>query len=179
MTMGQGSSRDNVRDFAEVFTPPATVFEMLLLPDIRDVLEDIDQPICDPCCGQGQFPAAALVLKMFYNIDRLDGRTALRALWHLYGIDIQQESVNECREHMFATLCDALEFLTGKKLTAEEIMYGWAIIERHFIQGDSLNDWVECLERLGRHEEAERYRAKVAEEKKPKRKREERQLSLF
>lgn len=178
MTMGQGSSRDNARHFAEVFTPPATVFEMLLLPDIRDVLEDIDQPICDPCCGQGQFPAAALALKMFYNLERLDGKAALRALYSLYGVDIQQESVNECREHMFATLCDALEFLTGKKLTAEEIMYGWAIIERHFIQGDSLNDWAECLDRLGAHEEAARVRSQTPE-KKPKRKRKERQLSLF
>ena len=163
--MGQGWNRDNVRNFAEVFTPASLAFEMELLPEMRDALQDVDTPICDPTVGQGQFTATALVLKMFYNLDKLDGRTALRALWH-----IQQESIDECRTHMFASLCAAFEFFTGNKLAPLEIMYGRAIVEHNFIQGDSLNDWANCLDRLDLH-----YLA----EKKPKRKRDDRQLTLF
>ncbi len=174
--MGQGWNRDNVRNFAEVFTPAFMTFEMELLPEMRDALQDVDTPICDPCVGQGQFTATALVLKMFYNLDKLDGRTALRALWHLYGVDIQQESIDECRTHMFATLCAAYEFFTGNKLTAMEIMYARAIVEHNFIQGDSLNDWANCLERLDLHYLAEKVRANHS---KPKRKRDDRQISLF
>lgn len=172
--MGQGWNRDNVRNFAEVFTPAFIAFEMELLPEMRDALQDVDTPICDPCVGQGQFTATALVLKMFYNLDKLDGRTALRALWHLYGVDIQQESIDECRTHMFATLCGAYEFFTGNKLAPLEIMYGRAIVEHNFIQGDSLNDWANCLERLDLHYLAEKVRANHA---KPKR--DDRQLTLF
>ena len=174
--MGQGWNRDNVRNFAEVFTPASLAFEMELLPEMRDALQDVDTPICDPTVGQGQFTATALVLKMFYNLDNLDGRTALRALWHLYGVDIQHESIDECRTHMFASLCAAFEFFTGNKLAPLEIMYGRAIVEHNFIQGDSLNDWANCLDRLDLHYLAEKVRANQA---KPKRKRDDRQLTLF
>ena len=177
--MGQGWNRDNVRDFAEVFTPASIAFEMELLPEMRDALQDVDTPICDPTVGQGQFTATALVLKMFYNLDNLDGRTALSALWHLYGVDIQRESIDECRTHMFASLCAAFEFFTGNKLAPLEIRYGRAIVEHNFIQGDSLKDWANCLDRLDLHYLAEKVRANHAAEKKPKRKRDDRQLTLF
>lgn len=170
--MGQGWNRDNVRNFAEVFTPAPTVFEMVLLPEIRDALQDVDTPICDPCVGQGQFPAAELVLKMFYNIDRLDDKAALRALNSLFGIDIQLESVDECRAHMLATICDAFEFFTGRQF--DKILFAASIIHHNFIQGDSLNDWANCLERLDLHYLAEKVRANHA-----KRKRDDRQLTLF
>ena len=177
MTMGQGASLENKQKFAEVFTPAPTVFEMVLLPEMRDALQDVDTPICDPCVGQGQFPAAELVLKMFYNIDRLDDKAALRALNSLFGIDIQLESVDECRAHMLATICDTFEFFTGRQF--DKILFAASIIHHNFIQGDSLKDWANCLDRLDLHYLAEKVRANHAAEKKPKRKRDDRQLTLF
>lgn len=179
MTMGQGASLENKQKFAEVFTPASIAFEMELLPEMRDALQDVDTPICDPCVGQGQFTATALVLKMFYNLDKLDGRMALRALWHLYGVDIQHDSIDECRTHLFATLTAAFEFFTGYKLAPLEIMYARAIVEHNFIQGDSLNDWANCLDRLDLHYLAEKVRSNHAAAKKPERKRDDRQLTLF
>ena len=71
MTMGQGFSRENVKQHGEVFTPPMMTFKMMLLPEVRDVLTDLRNAPLDPCVGQGQFPATQLVLRMLYNLDRL------------------------------------------------------------------------------------------------------------
>lgn len=185
MTMGQGFSRENVANFAEVFTPPFMTFQMALVPEVRDTLTDLRNAPIDPCVGQGQFPATWLVLRMFYNVDRLDERAALHALYTLYGIDIQEESIDECKAHMLATFCEAWEFFTGREVPLELLGFAPAIIEHNFIVGDSLNDWANCLERLGFPEEAERARAFEAEKKsggkskKKKPKKESRQLTLF
>lgn len=185
MTMGQGASKENVKQFGEVFTPPFMTFQMALAPEVRDTLTDLRNATTDPCVGQGQFPATWLVLRMLYNIDRLDERTALHALYTLYGIDIQAESIDECKAHMLATFCDAWEFFTGREVPLELLEFAPAIIEHNFIVGDSLNDFPNCLERLGFHEEAERARAFEAEKqsggksKKKKPPEESRQLTLF
>ena len=129
--------------------------------------------------GQGQFPATQLVLRMLYNLDRLDERTALHALYTIYGIDIQAESIDECKAHMLATFCDAYEFFTGREVPLNLLRFATAIIEHNFIVGDSLNDYANCLDRLGFHEEAERVRAAAKSDKKKKPPKESRQLTLF
>lgn len=179
MAMGVGTSKDNVKHFGEVFTPPKMTFRMMLLPEMRDVLTDLRIALNDPCAGQGQFPATQLVLRMFYNIGRLDERTALHALYTLYGIDIQEESIDECKAHMLATFCDAYEFFTGREVPLNLLRFAVSIIEHNFIVGDSLNDWANCLERLGLHEEAERARAAAEPDKKGKPPKESRQPTLF
>ena len=153
--MGQDWNRDNVRNFAEVFTPASMVFQMILVPDVRDMLTNAAQKMFEGCCGQGQFAVSVLVWKQFYNLGELTEEKVLEALNALYGIDIQQESIDECRVHMLAAVCSAYEFFTGQKFsrTAEVAM----IIEKHFVQGDLL----------------------PAEEKPKKRKRDDVQLSLF
>ena len=179
MTMGQGFSRENVKQHGEVFTPPMMTFKMMLLPEVRDVLTDLRNAPTDPCVGQGQFPATQLVLRMLYNLDRLDERTALHALYTIYGIDIQAESIDECKAHMLATFCDAYEFFTGREVPLNLLRFATSIIEHNFIVGDSLNDCANCLDRLGFHEEAERARAMAKPDKKRKPPKESRQLTLF
>lgn len=139
--MGDGASKENIKKYAEVFTPPQTTFLMGLLPEVRDTLTDVDKPVYDPFVGQGQFPATWLVLRMFYNLDRLDDKLALRALYSLYGNDIQEQSVDECRAHMLATICEAYEFFTGKNFPAQCITYAAAIIERNFFVADTAKLW--------------------------------------
>lgn len=178
MTMGQGQSKENVKKWGEAFTPPQATFKMVLFPEIRDALKDWRYPLVDPGgVGQGQFPATELVLRMFYNIDQLDDKEALRELYTIAGIDIQEESIEECKTHMLATFCDAFEFFTGKKLEPLIIMFAASIIAHNFIVGDSLNDLDACLDRLGFP-----YNKNTAPEPKSKKKKppkESRQLTLF
>ena len=129
-------SKEKVKKFAEVFTPPGIVFRMILLPEFIELLKDLDKTFFDPAVGEGQFPAAELVLKLFYNLDRLNIETAMTALGSLYGMDIQAESIKKCHAHMSATLNDAYKFFTGEDFPQNS--YGKIIISENFRTGDSL-----------------------------------------
>ena len=122
--------------YAEVFTPAGLVFELVLQEGMRDIVQGVDKTVLDPTVGQGQFPCAELVCKLFYNIDRLDEDLALRALKSLYGIDIQESSVRQAREHLILTLCDSFRFFTGKQFT--RLAEAQAVVNENIIQGDSL-----------------------------------------
>ena len=124
------------KSHAEVFTPAGLVFEMILQDGLREVLKDVDKTILDPAVGEGQFPCAELVMKLFYNIERLDEELALRALKSLYGIDIQEWSVERARAHLLLTLQDAYRFFTGKEFT--RLDEAQEIVGRNMIIGDSL-----------------------------------------
>ena len=121
--------------YAEVFTPPGIVFEMLLKPFIRQ-LHNPDVTLFDPAVGHGQFPCAVLVLKLFFNIERLDEDLALRALKSLYGMDIQLPSVEKARVHLIQTLQDAFKYFTGKDFS--RLDEARAIVETNIMHGDSL-----------------------------------------
>ena len=122
--------------FAEVFTPAGIVFDMILQDGMRPVLMDVQKTILDPAVGEGQFPCAELVWKMFYNLDTLDEATALLALDSLYGIDIQPTSVAKAREHLLLTIRDAYKFFTLKEFTRMD--EARAIVDERIIVGDFL-----------------------------------------
>lgn len=130
------TSKDKVKNHAEVFTPAGTVFDMVTQEGIRDCLKDVDKTIFDPAVGEGQFPCAELVWKMFYNIEKLDENVALRALKSLYGMDIQSVSVDKARAHLLATIFDAYEFFTGKNF--DRLYDAVKIISQNIQCGDSL-----------------------------------------
>ncbi len=129
-------SKEQVKKHAQIFTPAGLCFEMILQGGIRETVQGVDKTILDPAVGEGQFPCAELVMKMFYNIERLDEELALRALKSLYGIDIQAWSVERAREHLLLTLQDAYRFFTGKEFT--RLDEAKEIVEENMIVGDSL-----------------------------------------
>ena len=67
----------------------------MLLPEFIDLLKELEKTFFDPCVGEGQFPCAELVLKMFYNVERLNADNALVALKSLHGMDIQAVNVEK------------------------------------------------------------------------------------
>lgn len=128
-------SKENSKKFAEVFTPTGVVFEMLI-PNFNDLLRDPDKTLFDPAVGEGQFPCAELVLKLFFNVERLDEDLAIRALKSLYGMDIQPTSVVKARNHLIATLQDAYRFFTGNEFS--RLDEARAIVDKNIMVGDSL-----------------------------------------
>lgn len=130
------ATRGKEKSHAEVFTPAGIVFDMILQDGLRPVLMDVQKTILDPAVGEGQFPCAELVWKMFYNLDNLDEATALLALDSLYGIDIQPTSVTKARDHLLLTISDAYKFFTGKEFTRTD--EARAIVGERIIIGDSL-----------------------------------------
>lgn len=135
MTYGSKSD-ERKRLSGEVFTPPGLVFNMVM--SVSDQLKDIRQTFFDPCVGEGQFPCAELVLKMFYSIDKLNEETALIILSSIFGMDIQSDNVDQCRAHMLATFCDAYEYFTGKIISEPALNTAIMTIAHNFQVCDSL-----------------------------------------
>ena len=141
MTMGQDYSAKTDARKGTVYSPPQLTFQMILTPEIREDLVDVSKGMFDPCCGHGQFPATEIVLRLFFNIDRLDEVTAFCALSTIYGMDVSAKSVDLCKAHMLDAFCDAFEFFTGREF--KNFMIAAHVINRNFAVGDSLNNSAE------------------------------------
>lgn len=84
------------KKYGEVFTPTELVIEMIShLP--RETWEE-GKTFLDPTCGNGQFLAPVLLMKM-----RLGHKSPLSTI---YGADIMQDNVKECRERLLAIAGD-------------------------------------------------------------------------
>jgi len=136
---------DAYKKHAEVFTPPGLVAFMVLTDGVRDCVRSVDKTIFDPACGHGQFPCFELVCKLFYQIGNLDEEIALRALKSLYGMDIQQSSVDATKRHMIQSLVSAYKFFTGNNFT--RLAEAAQIVNKNFTCGDSLQFMRQCVSR--------------------------------
>lgn len=91
-------NKQRVKDFAEVFTPTHIVKDMCdLVPE--EMWVSVDTTFLEPACGTGNFLAEILERKFKLCENWEDG---LRALKSVYGIDIQQDNVEETKIRLFA-----------------------------------------------------------------------------
>ena len=81
---------DRVKDLGEVFTPTPLVLE--ILEQLPSTVWDAGKTYLDPTCGNGQFLAAVLIIKM--ALGHAD------ALSTIYGVDLMQDNVDECRQRL-------------------------------------------------------------------------------
>jgi hypothetical protein len=101
----QVKSRKRVRDHGEVFTSDREVNAMLDL--VKPETERIDSRFLEPACGNGNFMAKILerklaVVESQYKKSQLEyERYAVLAVSSIYGIDILQDNVEECRMRLF------------------------------------------------------------------------------
>ena len=99
ITTEESKSRDLVRSkerqntLGEVFTPTNLVLEILKkLP--KEVWEK-DKTFLDPACGNGQFLAVILIIKLQMGYDP---ESVLKSI---YGVDIMSDNVKECRKRLW------------------------------------------------------------------------------
>lgn len=90
-----GVERDQLRvkSTGEIFTPTPLVREMLDQIDIKQ-FTDTTKTFLDPSCGDGQFLGEVLIRKME------NGSTFEQALSTVYGVDIMQDNVDQCRDRL-------------------------------------------------------------------------------
>ena len=81
---------DRVKELGEVFTPTHLVLE--ILEQLPDTVWEPLKTYLDPTCGNGQFLASVLIIKMAL------GHT--NALSTIYGVDFMQDNVDECRQRL-------------------------------------------------------------------------------
>ena len=144
----QIKSKQRIVDHGEVFTSEREVKAMLDL--VKQETERIDSRFLEPACGTGNFLAEILsrklkVVKNRYSKNKSDyERYAVVAISSIYGVDILEDNVLECRSRMFSIFDE--EYSRVCKEEANDECRGAVrfILSRNILHGDALT--METLE---------------------------------
>ena len=138
----QVKSKQRVADHGEVYTAEREVNAMLDL--VKQETERIDSTFLEPACGNGNFLAEILTRKLAVvtgKYKRFTGdweKNSVLAVMSIYGVDILQDNVEECRERLFR-LWEGQYSSVCKKECSEDcrktIRY---VLERNILCGDAL-----------------------------------------
>lgn len=131
-------SKRRVADHGEVFTPAWLVEAMLDL--VKAETERIDARVLEPACGSGNFLVPVLRRKLaavelkFGGSEFEKRHYALLGLMCVYGIELLDDNVGECRTNMLETLANYIG------LDEEDELYQAAtyVLSRNVIHGDAL-----------------------------------------
>lgn len=131
-------SRKRVADHGEVFTPGWLVDAMLDL--VKDESERIDSRFLEPACGSGNFLVQVLQRKLAavelkYGKSDFERRHyALYALMCIYGIELLEDNIAECRENLLDILADYLEIDESDDLCRAALH----VLSQNLVHGDAL-----------------------------------------
>ena len=136
-------SKKRVADHGEVFTPPWMVEAMLNL--VKDETERIDSRFLEPACGSGNFLVRVLQRKLgavefkFGKSDFEKRQYALLALMCIYGIELLEDNIAECRANMLEILTEYLN------VDHSDDLYRAAcyVLSQNLVHGNALRDPVE------------------------------------
>lgn len=139
----QVKSRQRVSDHGEVFTAEREVNAMLDL--VKQETERIESRFLEPACGNGNFLAEVLrrklaVVERRYTKSQLEyERYAVIAVSSIYGVDILQDNVEECRERLYRIFSDKYAELYKNQCKDECLRSVRFILNRNILWGDALN----------------------------------------
>jgi hypothetical protein len=132
-------SKKRVADHGEVYTQPREVNAMLDL--VKQETERIDSRFLEPACGHGNFLAEILqrklrVVEKRYGKSPVEyERYTLLAVSSVYGIDILEDNVLQCRDRLFGLV----ERQFGSLFRDEFLRTIRFVLERNIIRGDALS----------------------------------------
>lgn len=135
-------SKKRVADHGEVYTPKRIVNAMLDL--VKHETERIDSRFLEPACGTGNFLAEILerklrVVRRRYRKSQVEyERYAVLAVSSIYGIDILEDNVQQCRERLFGIFDrEYVQLFADSTRDACRASVRF-ILERNIIHGDAL-----------------------------------------
>lgn len=138
-------SKQRVKDFAEVFTPKHIVKDMCdLVPE--EMWTNVETTFLEPACGTGNFLAEILERKFKLCESWEDG---LRALKSVYGVDIQQDNVEETKGRLFEMYIKQFP-----KSPAISGLMAAQILENNIVCGDFVKDWTDEIAKKRAKKEA-------------------------
>ncbi len=144
----QVKSKQRIADHGEVFTSEREVNAMLDL--VKQETERIDSRFLEPACGTGNFLAEILnrklkVVKSRYTKNKSDyEKYAVVAITSIYGVDILEDNVLECRDRMFSIFDEEYTKICKEEANddcRDAVRY---ILSRNILHGDALT--METLE---------------------------------
>lgn len=131
-------SKQRVADHGEVFTPSWMVEAMLDM--VKGESERIDSRFLEPACGSGNFLVQVLRSKLV-SVEIKFGKSefekrhyALLALMCIYGIELLEDNIAECRANVLEILADYL------RLDESDDLYRAAsyVLSQNIVHGDAL-----------------------------------------
>lgn len=142
MAERQVKSKERVREHGEVFTAEREVNAMLDL--VKEETERIDSRFLEPACGTGNFLVEILRRKLAackrYEKRPLEWeRYSILALMSMYGVDILEDNVKECRERLYDIWEKAYDKITGQEGIEGTKDAARFILERNILCGDALS----------------------------------------
>lgn len=132
-------TQQRVKATGEVFTPTELVQEMLdQLP--KEVFTDPTKTFLDNSCGDGQFLGEVLIRKME------NGSTFEQALSTVYGVDLMQDNVNECRKRLLCGRTDLEHIVRTNIVCHDALTYDYSFNGTDLNQADL--QWADLFETL-------------------------------
>lgn len=125
----QIKSKQRVAEHGEVFTAEREVNAMLNL--VKQETERIDSRFLEPACGNGNFLVEILRRKLTLIHDDVE---LVRVVCSIYGIDILQDNVEECRER----LLNIIRNFKHDKLEGDLLATIRFVLQRNIVWGDAL-----------------------------------------
>ena len=141
--MKQIKSRERVAEHGEVFTSEREVNAMLDL--VKHETERIESRFLEPACGDGNFLIEILrrklaVVEFVYGKNQLDyERYAIIAVASIYGVEIQKDNVEECRNRLYIFFADKYKSLYPESFKEECLRSAKYILGRNILHGDALS----------------------------------------
>lgn len=135
-------SKKRVMDHGEVYTSRREVNAMLDL--VKQETENIDSRFLEPACGTGNFLTEILerklrVVESRYRKNQLEyERYLVHVVCSIYGIDILEDNVLECRQRLFEIVDSQYTRLYKTKAKDECRRVIRFVLERNIIWGDAL-----------------------------------------
>lgn len=131
-------SKQRVADHGEVFTPAWMVDAMLDL--VKDETVRIDSRFLEPACGSGNFLVRVLQRKLAavqvkYGKSDFERRHyALLAVMCIYGIELLDDNIAECRESLLEVLAEYLHMEESDELYRAAAY----VLSQNVVHGDAL-----------------------------------------
>lgn len=135
-------SKKRVTDHGEVLTGKREVNAMLDL--VKQETERIESRFLEPACGNGNFLTVILerklaVVEKRYGKSQLDfERNAVLAITSIYGIDILEDNVRDCRQRLFEIFNTAYANLFRDHVREKCQAAVRFILEHNIVWGDAL-----------------------------------------
>jgi type I restriction-modification system DNA methylase subunit len=116
---GVERDRNRVKSTGEVFTPTLLVQEMLEQISVEQFTNP-NKTFLDNSCGDGQFLGEVLIRKMEH------GATFEQALSTVYGVDLMQDNVDECRKRLLCGRTDLAHIVERNIVCHDALTYDYS-----------------------------------------------------
>lgn len=138
----QVKSKQRVAEHGEVFTNEREVKAMCDL--VAHECERIDSRFLEPACGNGNFLAEILarklatVKKLYKNNSYDFDRYSVLAVASIYGVDIMQDNINECRKRLYKIWHREYKSICKKHCSDDTCKSVEYILEKNILCGNAL-----------------------------------------